>query len=169
MQSLEGKNDFKLTSINCSVQFPDVHDVLAKYGIKEQIPFLFVFDNLMFLSDVKDNWNKLHNYVMKDCHHSNVSLIFVCQDLMYRVEKFQMISSNSNYVIIFQNVEDEWNLYHVFQTHRLPKKLIKKITEGVFGNSGRYIVLDNILFCPPNARIWTGVFKDKPLFVYNIS
>ena len=105
MQSLEGKNDFKLMFINCSAEFPNIHDVLVKYGIKEGIPCLFVFD-VTFLSNVEDNWNKLHNYVTKDCHHSNVSLIFVCQDLMYKAEKFRMISSNSNYVIIFQNVGD---------------------------------------------------------------
>ena len=107
MQSLEEKNYFKLFLINCSAEFPNIHDVLVKYGTKERIPCLFVFDDLMFLSDVKDNWNKLHNYVMKDSHHSNVSLIFVCQDLMYKAEKFQMILSNSNYVIIFQNVGDK--------------------------------------------------------------
>ena len=43
MQSLEGKNYFKLIFINCSTKFPDIHDVLQKYGIKEQIPCLFVF------------------------------------------------------------------------------------------------------------------------------
>ena len=88
MQSLEGKNDFKLTFINCSAQFSNVHNVLAKYGTKKLIPCLFVFDNFMFLSDGKDNWNKLHHYVMKDCPYSNVSLIFLCQDLMYKAEKF---------------------------------------------------------------------------------
>ena len=74
-------NYFKLIFINCSTKFSNIHNVLRKYGIKEQIPCLFVFDDLMFLSDVKDNWSKLHNYVtkMKDCHHSNCSLIFVCQ------------------------------------------------------------------------------------------
>ena len=80
-----------------------------------------------------------------------------------------MISSNSNYVIIFQNVGDEQNLYHMFQTRKLSKKLVKKITENVFSNGARYIVLDNILSCPHNARIQTSVFKDEPLFVYKNS
>ena len=105
---------------------------------------------------------------MKDCHHSNVSLIFACRDLMYKAEKFRMILSNSN-CVIFQDVGDEQNLYHVFQTRKLSKKFIKKIIEDVFGNRGRYIVLDNVLSCPPNARIRTGVFKEEPLFVYNNS
>ena len=126
-----------MTFINCSIKFPNIHDVIWKYGIKEQIPCLFVFDNLMFLSDIKDNWGKSHNYVTKDCHHSNCSLIFVHQDLLYRVE-------------IFQNIGDKRNLYHVFQMHKLSRK-VKKILEDIFGNGGRYIVLDNILSCPPNA------------------
>ena len=57
----------------------------------------------------------------------------------------------------------------MFQTHKLSRKLVEKITDDVFGNSGRYIVLDNVLSCPPNARIGTGVIKDEPLFVYNNS
>ena len=87
---------------------------------------------------------------------------------MYKAEKFRTISSNSNYVIIFHNVGDERNLYHVFQMCKLSKKLVKEITEDVFGNGSRYIVLD-VLSCPSNGRIQTGIFKDKPLFVYNNS
>ena len=78
-----------------------------------------------------------------------------------------MILSNSNYVIIFQNIGDERTLYHVFQMCKLSIKL-KKITD-VFSNGSRYIVLDNVLSCPSNARIGTGVFKDEPLLVYNNS
>ena len=167
MQTLEGKTNLKLIFINCSTKFTNIHDVLAKYGIEDQIPCLLVFDDLMFLSDVKDNWSKLHNYVMKDYHHSNCSLIFVCQDLMYGAENFQMILSNSNYVIIFQNVGDERSLYHVFQTCKLSRKLVKKITDDLFGNGGRYIVSDNVLTCLSYARIRTGIFKDELLFVYN--
>ena len=57
----------------------------------------------------------------------------------------------------------------MFQTRKFSKKLVKEITEDVFSNGGRYIVLDNVLSCPSNARIRTGVFKDEPLFIYNNS
>ena len=69
---------------------------------------------------------------MKDCHHCNCSLIFVCRNLMYKPEKLRMILSNSNYVMVFQNNGDERNLYHIFQTRRLLKNSAKAIAQDVF-------------------------------------
>ena len=86
---------------------------------------------------------------MKDCHHRNCSLIFVCQDLMYKAEQLTMILSKSNYVVVFQNIGDEQNLYHVFQTRRLLKNSVKAIAQDVFGeNNYGYIVFDNIPSSP---------------------
>ena len=58
---------------------------------------MFVFDNLMFaVCEDKNKLDKLHGYVMKDCHNYNCSLIFVCQDFIQKAEKLRKILSNSN-------------------------------------------------------------------------
>ena len=73
---------------------------------------------------------------------------------MYKAEKLKMILSNSNYVVVFQNITDECNLYHVFQTCRLSKNSVKAIAQDVFGEDNYgYIVFDNIPSLPSNARI----------------
>ena len=106
----------KVISIGCTGQLPDIHQILSRYGIDRICPCLFMFDKLMFA--VCEDEDKLHGYVMKDCHHCNCSLMFVCQDLTYKAEKLRMILSNINYMMVFQNIKDEQNLYNVFQIHR---------------------------------------------------
>ena len=73
---------------------------------------------------------------------------------MYKAEKLRMILSNSNYVVVFQNIGDERNLYHVFQTRRLSKNSVKAIAQDVFSeiNFG-YIIFDNVPSLPSNERI----------------
>ena len=144
----------KVIFINSTGWFPDVHQVLSVHGIDKLWSCLFVFDNLTFVVCE----DKLHGYVMKDCHDYNCSLIFVCQDLMCKAEKLRKILSNSNYVVVFQNIGDECNLYHVFQTRRLSKNSVKAIAQDVFGkyNYG-YIVFDNVPSSPSNVWKWTFV------------
>ena len=80
---------------------------------------------------------------------------------MYKAEKLRMILSNSNYMVVFQNVGDKQNLYHVFQTRRLLKNSVKAIAQDVFGeNNYGYIVFDNIPSSPCNATIRTGILKN---------
>ena len=141
---------------------------MSEHGIDKLSLCLFVFDDLMFaVCEDKEKLDKLHGYVMKDSHY-NCSLIFVCQDLMYKAEKSRMILSNSNYIVVFQNIGDEHNLYHVIQTCRLSKNSVKAIAQDVFGeNNYSYTVFDNVPSSPSNARIRTGIFENEPLFVYN--
>ena len=115
---------------------------------------LFVFDDLMFaVCEDKNKLDKLHGYVMKDCHHCNCSRIFVCEDLMYKVETLRMILSNSNYIILFQNIGDKRDLYHVFQTRRLAKDVFSEKKYG-------YIVFDNVPSSLCNGRIRTDILKN---------
>lgn len=60
----------------------------------------------------KDNLIKINKYAMKECHHQNVSLIFVCQD-MFCNEKFRQLRSNSLYQVVFDK-GDCRNLFSVF-------------------------------------------------------
>ena len=93
----------------------------------------------------KNKLDKLHCYVMKDCHHCYCSLIFVCQDLLYKAEKLRMILSNSNYIMLFQNIGDKQNLYHVSNAEIVAKDVFGEKRYG-------YIVFD-VSSSPCNARI----------------
>ena len=113
----------KVIFIDSTGRFPDIHQILSEHGINKSCLCLFVFDDLMFaVCEDKEKLDKLHGYVIKDCHHYNCSLVFICQDLMYKAEKLRTILSNSNYVVVFQNIGDERNLYHVFQTQIIQKQ-----------------------------------------------
>lgn len=89
---LINKNDDKnkVIFIDCTGQLSNIHQILLGHGIDRMFPSLFVFDSLMFsICEDKDKLDKLHSYVMKDCHHCNCSLIFVSQDLTYKAEKIE--------------------------------------------------------------------------------
>ena len=76
---------------------------------------MLILDDLMFVAlGDKDNLTKLNEYAMKDFHHQNISLIFVCQDMMYCSEKFRQLRSNSLYQVLFNNIGDSRNLFLFF-------------------------------------------------------
>ena len=46
---------------------------------------LLVLDDLMFVAmDCMENLEVLTIYAKKDCHHQNISMLFVCQDIMHK-------------------------------------------------------------------------------------
>ena len=68
---------------------------------------LLILDDLVSVTtDSKENLSKLNNYAIKDCHHENMSITFICQDLVYRNEKLCQGKNNSIYKVLFDNEGD---------------------------------------------------------------
>ena len=86
---------------------------------------MLILDDLMFVaSGDKENLKKLNEYVMKDCHHQNISLVFICQDMMNGNEKFRQLRSNSLYQVLFNNIGDSRNLFSVFLIENFLKVIL---------------------------------------------
>ena len=158
-----GKN-IKIEFIECDKSIPGVREIVERYG--ENV--LLILDDLMFVaSGDKENLMKLNEYAMKDCHHQNISLVFISQDMMYGNEKFRQLRSNSLYQVLFNNIGDSRNLFSVFFNRKFPKSYFTQLIKEAFKNSYDYLVFDNDPKNFENTRIRTGIFPDEQCIVYN--
>ena len=159
----EGKK-IEINFVECTKTIPGVREIVERYG--ENV--MLILDDLMFVaSGDKENLNRLNEYAMKDCHHQNISLIFVCQDMMYCNEKFRQLRSNSLYQVIFNNIGDSRNLFSVFFNRKFPKSYFTQLIKEVYKNTYDYLVFDNDPKNFENTRIRTGIFPDEQCIIFN--
>ena len=123
-------------------------------------------NDILLILDDKESFIHLNNYGIKDCHYMYITLVFVCQDLMYKPEKLRMITSNSLYQIVFHNTGDKCNLHAIFHNWKIPKEIFTQIIKNAYKNPYKYIVFSNDPKIPDNSRIRTGIFPNKAMYVY---
>ena len=89
--------------IDCNQGIPSINELRSKLGDAT----LLVLDDLMVVaaSNTK-NVENLNNIVSRDSHHTNTSVIFVCQNLNFGNGKLRNARVNSQYHIMFNNLSD---------------------------------------------------------------
>lgn len=102
-------------------------------------PCLYILDDSMFESQNKN----VANLFTKGCHHQNISVIFITQNLFHRGTYARDMSLNSNYFCIMRNPRDRSQfLYFARQVYpENPQDLYevyKKATEKPFS----YLFID---------------------------
>ena len=124
----ENKGSSSLQSyefIDCSKRLPRIEDI--KSG-RENV--LFVMDDLMVdTASNKASLEMLNQLVVRDSHHSNMSVIYVCQNLYYGEGKLRTVKQNSKYQIVFNNFADVRNLEMVCQNRKISIEKTKLLTE----------------------------------------
>ena len=89
--------------IDCNKGIPSILQLKNKLGEKT----LLVLDDLMVVSaSSKENTENLNNIAARDSHHSNTSVIFVCQNLNYGNGKLRNVRINSQYHLMLKNLSD---------------------------------------------------------------
>ena len=85
--------------MDCNSGIPRANDIQTNLSVNT----LVVLDDLMTLTSSKDN---LDNFASRDSHHSNMSVIFTCQNLCYGNGKLRNSRVNSQYTLLFKNMGD---------------------------------------------------------------
>ena len=75
---------------------------------------LILEDLMINATDNKDNTKRLDEMATRDCHHEDSSNIFTCQNSNYENTKLRTARTNSQYIIVFNNVGDNRNLKILF-------------------------------------------------------
>ena len=68
--------------------------------INPSIQNLVVIDDLMH---ELSNDQRMTNLFTKGCHHRNLSVIFILQNIFYRGKELRDMSLNSHYVVVFKS------------------------------------------------------------------
>ena len=132
---------------------------------------MVILDDMMLAMGLR-KWllNYIQEIVTQKCHHENIKYIFVVQDLMYSSDKFRMLFSNANYIVLFPNTRDSRNIKHIMQLWGFNSKETEEVLQLAFGEQYRshpYLLLDNTRITFENARIRQGIFPGENLYVYN--
>lgn len=162
------QNGSKLTSyefIDCSKSIPSFEKIKPKLGERT----LLVLDDLMITSvSNKENTENLDNIASRDSHHTNTSVIFVCQNLNYGNGKLRNVRVNSQYHLMLKNLADLRNIEMVASNKKIPHAVINEINNDVANMKYGYVLFDASQKSYANAKLRTGIFPGDDTIIYNI-
>ena len=152
--------------IKCKLHIPSVTDIKQKLGNQT----LIILDDLMInATDNKDNTKKLDEIATRDCHHEDFSIIFTCQNLNYGNTKLRTARTNSQYIIVFNNVGDNRNLKTLLFNKGLSKNFMECLIDDMNENDHGYIVFDNHIKSKHNVRIRKDIFPNELTTIYDVN
>lgn len=123
-----------------------------------KFPRLFIIDDLMAESS---NSNCILDLFTKGCHHKNISVIFITQNIFYKGKNQRDISLNAHYLVLFKNPRDKSQIR--FLAQQLSPQNSKFLTEAFLNatlNPHSYLLIDLKQSTPENLRFRTNVFPD---------
>lgn len=174
LNNLQNLTDTKFSKIiwcfseNGSVgNLPKLENLEVFSGIPDNIgndsehktPKLVVIDDLMTSKEYEP---KICDLFIKESHHRNISIIFICQNIFYQSRFARTISLNSKYLTVFRNVRDKSQFMPLArQLHpENPVELLniyKECTSKPYG----YLFIDLNQETPDALRFRTNIFDDN--------
>ena len=127
-------------------------------------PTLLVIDDLQ---DETSSDSEVADLFKRGCHHRNLSVIFLVQNLFFQGKKSVDIRRNSTYVVLFKNPQDKMQI-HRFAQNAFPGKVeyIMQLYETL-GPHG-YLLFDFTQEADDDIRIRTGITKRESLQCFSL-
>ena len=130
---------------------------------------LVILDDLMGIAaSSKENTANLDNFACRDSHHSNISIIFTCQNLCYGNCKLRNSRINSQYTLLFKNIGDRRNMTMVGDNKGIKRCVFNNIVSDIEQSSYGYLLFDNCTTSYENSRVRTNIFPDDKTLIYNV-
>lgn len=156
---IENKNQMKVinesseTPIEFMQQIPDVSE------FSEFIPTLLIIDDMM--NDAGGS-KTVADLFTKGCHHKNISVILVLQNLFHQGKKMRDIHTSTNYIVLFNNPRDKSTIKYLsrqcFPEHKnFLSDAYSKACSRPFG----YLCIDFNQSTPNDYRVSTGIFPPE--------
>lgn len=89
---------------------PEIPNIRTYQGIPDVVgrsdlsPTLIIIDDLM---TSKEYESRICDLFIKESHHRNISIIFICQNIFYQSRFSRTISLNAKYLVVFRNIRDK--------------------------------------------------------------
>lgn len=121
------------------------------------VPNLVIVDDLMREAD-----SRVVDLFTKGCHHNNVSVFFITQNLFHQGRGSRDISLNAHYIVCFKNPRDRVQIKHLArQIHPEDSKFIEEAYTDATRDAHGYLLLDLKQTTPDNMRVRTCVFPNN--------
>ena len=151
-------------------QFPQIEFV---EGIPPDVNDMFDpnVNNMIIIDDLMEQAagdKKVCNLFTKSCHHRNLSVIFILQNLFYQGKESRTISLNSHYMTIFRSVRDKSQIVHLAkQMYPGKTKFMQESYDDATKEPYGYLFVDLRPQTPDQLRLRTNIFpNDSPHYVY---
>ena len=127
--------------------------------------------NLVILDDVMKEASKSDDVAemfTQGCHHRNMTVMFLVQNVFYQGKESRTISLNTHYMVLYKNPRDKTQVrvlaHQMFP--EFPRFLIQAF-EDATEKPHTYLLIDLHPLTPETYRIRTRIFPDEQLRVYN--
>lgn len=132
--------------------------------IDPSIRNLVVLDDLM--QQLSDD-SRITDLFTKGCHHRNMSVIFILQNIFHRGKQLRDMSLNSHYLVLFKSPRDSSQINHLarqmFPGHvKYMQESFHDATKRAYG----YLLCDLKPETPEEFRLRTQIFPDERQYAY---
>jgi hypothetical protein len=165
---IQNEKQFKNISAHC---LPKIVEFME--GIPEPGTFNADENNLLIIDDLMGDAGRskaVADLFTKGCHHRNVSVILILQNLFHQGKVMRDIHTSTNYLVLFKNPRDTTQLYHL-QRQCFPNsnnfllEAYKMATAEPYG----YLVIDFRQTTPTQYRVSSNIFPPNDTLVYEPS
>lgn len=121
-------------------------------------PKLVVVDDFMTESSKS---SAITDLFTKGCHHKNISVFFITQNLFHSGKNQRDLSLNTHYLVLFKNPRDKAQIRHLAQ--QMYPSNSKFLTEAYLDATNRphgYLFLDLKQQTSEDLRVKTNIFPD---------
>ncbi|XP_048507211.1 uncharacterized protein LOC125500058 [Athalia rosae] len=129
-----------------------------------KLPKLLILDDLM-----RESSNgAVVDLFTKGCHHKNLSVFLITQNLFHQGRGQRDISLNANYIIFFKNPRDRAQIQHLArQVYPEDPRFVQEAYNDATNRPHGYLLLDLKQSTPENCRFRTDIFPtDEHRYVY---
>lgn len=127
-------------------------------------PKLLIIDDLM-----RESSNGVViDLFTKGCHHKNMSVFLITQNLFHQGRGQRDISLNANYIVFFKNPRDRGQIQHLArQVYPEDSRFLQEAYHDATARPHGYLLLDLKQSTPENCRFRTDIFPmDRHHHVY---
>lgn len=126
--------------------------------------------NLLVLDDLMSetgNSKELTNLVTRGCHHKNLSLIHIQQNLFAPGKENRTISLNCHYLCLFSNPRDRAQINYIArQMYPGNTKFLQEAYADACSKPYGYLFFDLKQETPEQFRVRTNIFPDQTHYAY---
>ena len=126
--------------------------------------------NLVVLDDLMhelSNDQRITSLFTKGCHHRNLSVIFILQNIFHRGKELRDMSLNCHYLVLFKSPRDSSQVSHlakqIFPGHvNFMRESFQDATDKAYG----YLFCDFKPQTPKDFRLRTNIFPGETQIAY---
>ena len=159
------KKNISIEFIMCEKDIPRADDIQTNLSDNT----LVILDDLMTITtSSKENTTNLDNFASRDSHHSNISVIFTCQNLCYGNGKLRNTRINSQYTLLFKNIGDRRNMNMIADNKGVKRDVFNCVLTDIEQSRYGHLLFDNCAGSYENTRVRTIVFQNEKTVIYDI-